>query len=396
MSVTAVRATRPMNFMTGPIVSAALRDSFAKLHPRVQFRNPVMFVVYLGSIYTTLIGLAAAFGAVENEGHPVFVLVIAAWLWLTVLFANFAEAVAEGRGKAQAATLRSMRQHVHAKRLLGRNRNEHQTVEASALKRGDLVLVLAQRHHPGGRRGGRRRRLGQRERGHGRVRAGASRGRRRLLGRDGRHEGAVRLARRARDQSRGRGLPRPHDRARRGREAHAHAERDRVVDPARDDDDRVPARDRHAAAVLALRGRELGAGYRRHGHGARRAPRVPDPDDDRRAAVRDRHRGHGPDGARERDRDVGPRGRSRGRRRRAAARQDRHDHARRPPRDGVSPRAADRRARARGRGAARLARGRNARGSVHRRAREGASISCAGATSRPSRTRSTNSRLRLG
>jgi K+-transporting ATPase ATPase B chain len=127
--------------MTGPIVSAALRDSFAKLHPRVQFRNPVMFVVYLGSIYTTLIGLAAAFGAVENEGHPVFVLVIAAWLWLTVLFANFAEAVAEGRGKAQAATLRSMRQHVHAKRLLGRDRRDHQTVEASALKRGDLVLV---------------------------------------------------------------------------------------------------------------------------------------------------------------------------------------------------------------------------------------------------------------
>jgi K+-transporting ATPase ATPase B chain len=102
-----------------------------------------MFVVFLGSLYTTLIGVAASFGLVSGEGSPVFVLAIAAWLWLTVLFANFAEAVAEGRGKAQAATLRSMRQHVHAKRLLGRNRKDHQIVEASVLKRGDLVLVEA-------------------------------------------------------------------------------------------------------------------------------------------------------------------------------------------------------------------------------------------------------------
>jgi K+-transporting ATPase ATPase B chain len=143
MNATTLRVERPMNFLTRPIVSAAVRESFAKLHPRVQFRNPVMFVVFLGSIYTTLIGLAALFGLVSGEGHPVFVLAISAWLWLTVLFANFAEAVAEGRGKAQAATLRSMRQHVHAKRLLGRNREDHQTVEAGALKRGDLVLVQA-------------------------------------------------------------------------------------------------------------------------------------------------------------------------------------------------------------------------------------------------------------
>ncbi|HUO66931.1 MAG TPA: potassium-transporting ATPase subunit KdpB, partial [Gammaproteobacteria bacterium] len=132
-----------MNFLTRPIVSAAIRESFAKLHPRVQFRNPVMFVVFLGSIYTTLIGVAALFGLVSGEGHPVFVLAISAWLWLTVLFANFAEAVAEGRGKAQAATLRSMRQHVHAKKILDRARKTTQTVEASALKRGDLVLVQA-------------------------------------------------------------------------------------------------------------------------------------------------------------------------------------------------------------------------------------------------------------
>src|SRR5262245_21636278 len=100
------RATR---FLTKPIVAAAIRASFAKLDPRVQLRNPVMFVVCVGAGYTTSIGLGAAFGLVRGEGHPVFVLVISAWLWLTVLFANFAEAVAEGRGKAQAATLRSMR-----------------------------------------------------------------------------------------------------------------------------------------------------------------------------------------------------------------------------------------------------------------------------------------------
>ena len=121
--------------------TAALRDSFTKLDPRVQFRNPVMFVVYVGSLLTTAIGIAALSGLAPGAGHPGFVLSIAAWLWITVLSANFAEAIAEGRGKAQAATLRSMRRHVHAKRLSGTTRHEHRAVEASALKRGDLVLV---------------------------------------------------------------------------------------------------------------------------------------------------------------------------------------------------------------------------------------------------------------
>jgi K+-transporting ATPase ATPase B chain len=141
MNVSALRIERPVHLLSGPIVTSAIRDSFAKLNPRVQFRNPVMFVVFIGSIFTTIIGVGAVFGWVEDAGSPAFVLAISAWLWLTVLFANFAEAVAEGRGKAQAATLRAMRQHVHAKRLFGPNRREFQTVEASALKRGDLVLV---------------------------------------------------------------------------------------------------------------------------------------------------------------------------------------------------------------------------------------------------------------
>ena len=99
-------ATRPKTaYLTGPIVKTAIVDSFRKLDPRVQIRNPVMFVVFVGSLFTTIIGVGAALGLIENAGEPGFVLAIAAWLWLTVLFANFAEAVAEGRGKAQAATL---------------------------------------------------------------------------------------------------------------------------------------------------------------------------------------------------------------------------------------------------------------------------------------------------
>ena len=121
----------------------AILESLRKLDPRIQVRNPVMFVVFIGSILSTLIGIAAVTGSAAEVGRPGFVLSIAAWLWLTVLFANFAEAVAEGRGKAQAATLRSMRKRSHAKRLMNGKRSEYQIVEAGSLKRGDIVLVEA-------------------------------------------------------------------------------------------------------------------------------------------------------------------------------------------------------------------------------------------------------------
>jgi hypothetical protein len=107
-----------------------------KARPRVQLRNPVMFVVYVGSVLTTAIGIAALLGRAPHAGGPAFVLGISAWLWLTVLFANFAEAVAEGRGKAQAATLRAMRRDVHAKKLLGKLRTRYHMVEAGALRSG--------------------------------------------------------------------------------------------------------------------------------------------------------------------------------------------------------------------------------------------------------------------
>src|SRR6185295_14101601 len=85
----------------------AIVDAFAKLNPRVQWRNPVMFVVYIGSIVTTLLWLQALQG--QGEAATGFIFAIALWLWFTVLFANFAEALAEGRSKAQAASLRGMK-----------------------------------------------------------------------------------------------------------------------------------------------------------------------------------------------------------------------------------------------------------------------------------------------
>src|SRR5262244_3462515 len=97
------------------IVGQATIDSFKKLTPRRQVRNPVMFVVYVGSILTTLLWLQALGG--KGEAPAGFIFAVSIWLWFTVLFANFAEAMAEGRGKAQAASLRKARRDVQAKRL---------------------------------------------------------------------------------------------------------------------------------------------------------------------------------------------------------------------------------------------------------------------------------------
>src|SRR5665647_63057 len=97
------------------LVMPAIKASFTKLSPRVQWRNPVMFVVYIGSILTTLMGLQALQG--KGDASVGFIFAVALWLWFTVLFANFAEALAEGRSKAQAASLRSLKKSTWAKKF---------------------------------------------------------------------------------------------------------------------------------------------------------------------------------------------------------------------------------------------------------------------------------------
>ena len=134
------------------ILRRALLDSFKKLDPRWQLKNPVMFVVEVGSVITTIEFFRLLFftqpsGAYTQDiltRETIFVLAVAIWLWFTVLFANFAEAMAEGRGKAQADTLRRARTTTMAKRLLNRNRTgQVEEVPAPRLHKGDLVLVEA-------------------------------------------------------------------------------------------------------------------------------------------------------------------------------------------------------------------------------------------------------------
>jgi K+-transporting ATPase ATPase B chain len=125
-----------------PIVRRAIVDAFTKLDPRRQVRNPVMFTVLVGSVLTTILWIQALAGS--GEESPAFIFGISAWLWFTVLFANFAEAMAEGRGKAQADALRGTRRDVIAKKLHEpRHGAAHGPVSASALRSGDTVLVEA-------------------------------------------------------------------------------------------------------------------------------------------------------------------------------------------------------------------------------------------------------------
>src|SRR5262244_1547974 len=126
------------------IVGQATIDSFKKLTPRRQVRNPVMFVVYVGSILTTLLWLQALAHGGRGEASAGFIFGVTLWLWFTVLFANFAEAMAEGRGKAQAASLRKARRELQAKRLSKPERMAHyEVVSATSLRKGDVVLVEA-------------------------------------------------------------------------------------------------------------------------------------------------------------------------------------------------------------------------------------------------------------
>ena len=178
------------------LVKPAIVESFRKLDPAVQWRNPVMFVVYVGSILTTMLWLQALGG--HGEAPAGFILAVALWLWFTVLFANFAEALAEGRSKAQAASLRSLKKETWAKKLQGaachgakwhhgasrpicaRATSSWSMPATSIPADGEVIEGVASvdesRHH---------RRIG----------TGDPRIRRRLLRRDRRHARAVRLDR---------------------------------------------------------------------------------------------------------------------------------------------------------------------------------------------------------
>jgi K+-transporting ATPase ATPase B chain len=132
--------TKTASLFDREILLKAVVDSFTKLDPRQQIRNPVMFVTLVGAILTFF----QLFTSKEPNGY---VLQVALWLFFTVIFANFAEAVAEGRGKAQARALRASRQQLVARRRTKDGSVE--TLDAAELRRGDLVLVAVNELIPG-------------------------------------------------------------------------------------------------------------------------------------------------------------------------------------------------------------------------------------------------------
>ena len=136
--------------MQKDMMGRAVRDSFAKLDPHVQIQNPVMFLVWLSAVMTSILAVASIFG-VQDAGVPTYyVVAIAVILWLTDLFSNFAEALAEGRGKAQADSLRAAKKDVEAHRIESVEDKEHFTVvPGTELTRGDLVIVRAGEQIPG-------------------------------------------------------------------------------------------------------------------------------------------------------------------------------------------------------------------------------------------------------
>src|SRR5574339_357364 len=133
----AERATK-LSIWDPGIVSEAIGASIQKLDPRIQIKNPVMFIVEIGSLLTTIVWIQEL---ATGTGSPLFTGQVAFWLWFTVLFANFAEAMAEGRGKAQADTLRKTRTETVANKLTSGDRLEK--VPAASLRKGDLVIVKA-------------------------------------------------------------------------------------------------------------------------------------------------------------------------------------------------------------------------------------------------------------
>ena len=352
------------------MVRRAMVDSLAKLDPRRMVRNPVMFIVEIGSVLTTVLWIQALGGG--GEAPSWFIGSISLWLWLTVLFANFSEAIAEGRGKAQADALRRSRRDTTAKRLKKPvHGSEFETVSSASLRRDEIILAEAGDIIPAD---------GEVIEGIASVDESAITGESAPVIREsGGDRSAVTGGTRVLSDwlvirvtvGPGGGFLDRMITARRGGQAAEDAERDRAQYFAGGLHDHLPGRLRDAPPVLDLQRGGDRAGIARDDHRAGGAPGLPDPDNDRRPPLGDRHRRHGPHDPPQRDRDLGPRDRGGRRRRRPPARQDRDRDAREPDGHRIHPRARDY-ARAPGRRrAARLARRRDARGPLGRHPREG-------------------------
>ena len=142
----AVQNAKQRSLLDPAIVRQAVVASLKKLDPRLVAKNPVMFVVEVGSLLTTILWLRDRLLHPAGAAPGWFTLTVSIWLWFTVIFANFAEAVAEGRGKAQADALRRMRREIMARKLAG---GREVFVEASSLRKGDLVVIEAGQLVPG-------------------------------------------------------------------------------------------------------------------------------------------------------------------------------------------------------------------------------------------------------
>ena len=143
-SIIPKKGSRSRPLFDPPIVKRAITDSLVKLNPRHMMKNPVMFVVEVGAVMTTILTVR---DLASGAGVAGFTFQISLWLWFTVLFANFAEAMAEGRGKAQADTLRKTKTETNARRVLSGGRTE--MVAATLLRSGDTVIVEAGETIPG-------------------------------------------------------------------------------------------------------------------------------------------------------------------------------------------------------------------------------------------------------
>src|SRR5271165_1024657 len=331
----AINLTRRRDLFSSDIVMTALKQSFFMLRPDVQWKNPVMFVVEIGAVLTLLYIIQAALGFSSSSVSLTYFIALDIWLWLTVLFANFATAIAEERGKAQAETLRKTRVATPAFRLRADGTTE--TVSSAALKPGDVVVVQASQIIPGD---------GDVIEGGAVVNEAAITGESAPVIREagGDRSGVTGGTTVLSDRIVVRISAGPGESFLDKMTAHVERNRadigaDRLHRDLHDRRGAVVADGVERRAIYDELSRPFRSveepGYRRPDPG--RAHCVPHSDDDRRALSGDRHRRDGSRAARQHHRQERQGGGGRGRRRHRDARQDRHDHHRRSPGARVHP-----------------------------------------------------------